>query len=224
MLREVKYQSVKTRKVLRKNLQAYDRKRGNMKRRLEKEFIDHGIATIPCKVNGIDDIISPYSVAGYESLNSEFVEYVNDIADLIPKEYPIVLSIVGHKFTKAEQETIVRTVEDDFAYDLGTVEEENKYHLRVFLWMVAGILLSGVMLTVFEWWATAPLELLFVFFWFFADTFVDYLFIEGRQHRKQRLNAAQLACMKVEFSEEYDELDYSEEEAEKIFDEMYHKA
>lgn len=215
---------MKSRNIKRKNLQAYNRKSGNLKKRLEKEFIDHGIATIPCKVSGIDDIISPYSVPGYESLNSEFVDYINDIADLVPKEYPIVLAIVGQKFTKEEQETIRNTIEDDFAYDLGSVEEENKYHLKVFWWMAAGILLSGIMLTVFERWSTVPLELLFVFFWFFADTFVDYLFIEGRQLRQQQLKAARLACLKVEFSEEYDEDDYTEEEAEEILNELYHES
>ena len=216
---------MKLRNIKRRNLQAYDRKSGNLEKRLEKEFIDHGIATIPCKVSGTDDIISPYSVKGYdESLNSEFVEYVNDIADLVPEEYPIVLSIVGQKFTKEDQNTIKNTIEDDFAYDLGAVEKENKYHQKVFWWMVAGILLSGIMLTVFDWLETVSLELLFVFFWFFADTFVDYLLLEGRQLRKQQLKAARLACLRVEFSEEYDEEDYTEEEAEEIRNELYHES
>ena len=214
---------MKSQRIKQRNLQAYDRKSGNLEKRLEKDYIDHGIATIPCKISGFDDVISPYSVKGYESLNSEFVEYVNDIADLVPEEYPIVLSIVGQEFTGEEQETIKSTIEDDFAYDLGSVEEENKYHRKVFWGMVAGILLSGIMLTVFTWWDTVPLELLFVFFWFFADTFFDYLLLEGRQLRKQQLKAARLACLKVEFSAEYDEEDYSEEEAEEIRNELYHE-
>ena len=44
--------------------------------------------------------------------------------------------------------------------------------------------------------------------------------IEGRSLRKQRINAARLACLKVEFSEEYDESDYSESEARDIFDSL----
>ena len=212
---------MKNRKTKQRNLQAYDRKSGNLGKRLERDYIDHGIATIPCRISGFDDIISPYSVHGYESLNSEFVEYVNSIADLVPEEYPIVLSIVGQKFTGEEQETIKSTIEDDFAYDLGSVENENKYHQKVFWWMTAGIVLSGVMLTVFDWWETAPLELLFVFFWFFADTVFDYLFLEGRQLRKQQRKAARLACLKVEFSEEYDEEDYTEAEAEAILNGLY---
>ena len=54
--------------IKQRNLQAYDRKSGNLEKRLEKDYIDHGIATIPCKISGFDDVISPYSVKGYESL------------------------------------------------------------------------------------------------------------------------------------------------------------
>ncbi len=211
-------------KQFRKNIRAYNRKKSGLERRLEKEFLDHGIATIPCKVSGVDDVISTYSVVAYESLSSDFVEYVNDIVDSVPEEYPIVLSIVGHKFTKEEQTTIRTTIEDDFAYDLGAVEKENKKHLKIFLGMLAGLVVSSVMLTVFNWWSEIPTELLFVFFWFFAETLADYLFLGGRQLRKERLKAARLACLRVEFSEEYDESDYSEEEAEQIFDELYSDA
>ena len=222
-MRGVKYQFMKLQNIKRRNIQAYDRKSGNLEKRLEKDYIDHGIATIPCKISGFDDIISPYSVKGYESLNSEFVEYVNGIADLVPEEYPIVLSIVGQKFTREEQETIKSTIEDDFAYDLGSVEEENKYRRRVFIWMTVGLALSCILLAVLKWQESIQLELLFVVFWFCADVFVDYLLIEGWQLKKRRIRAARLACLKVEFSEEYDEEDYTEEEAEEIRNELYHE-
>ena len=213
---------MKNRKQIYKNYQVYSQKRSNLEKRLEDEYLDHGIATIPCKVSEMDEIISSYSVAGYESLNSSFVEYVGDIVDVVPDFYPIVLSIVGKKFTKEEQNVIRSTIEDDFAYDLGIVEKENRHHLKVFLWMAAGLALTSILLSVFNWWGTLPTELLFVFFWFFAATFVDYLLREGRELRKQRIKAARLACLRVEFSEEYDESDYSEREAEEFFKDLYH--
>lgn len=135
-----------------------------------------------------------------------------------------MLSIVGHKFTPQEQETIRSTIEYDFAYNLGYVEEENKHHFRIFIGMTAGLVLTSIMLTVFNWWGTIPKELLFVFFWFFADMFVNYLLLEGRHLRMQRIKAARLACIKTVFSEEYDERDYSEEEAEKVFNDLYNNA
>lgn len=214
---------MKDRKQIRKLLHTYNRKTSNLEKRLEDEFLDHGIATIPCKVSGIEDIISPYSVKGYESLNSDFVEYIEGIVEYVPEEYPVVLSIVGHIFTEEEQETIRTTIEDDFAYNLGSIEEENKHHFRVFVGMVLGLILTGILLNIFERWETMPKELLFVFFWFFADTFVDYLLLGGRELRKQRIKAARLACIRVEFSEEYDDQDYSEEEAAEIIDDVYQR-
>lgn len=215
---------MKNRKQLRKLYQAYNHKKSNIETRLQNEFIDHGIATIPCKVNGIEDIISPFSVSGYESLNGSFIEYISGIIDVVPDYCPIVLSIVGHKFTEKQQSIIRSTIVDDCAYALGSVEKENRHHLRIFLWMAVGLILSCILLTIFKWQESIQLELLFVVFWFCADVFVDYLLIEGRQLKKQRIRAARLACLKVAFSEEYDERDYSEEEAEEIRNELYHES
>lgn len=214
---------MKDRKRIRQNIKIYDRKRSNLEKRLEQEFLDHGIATIPCNVGGMDDIISGYSVEGYESLDSGFVEYINDIVDLVPDEYPIVISIVGHNFTAKEQETIRNTIEADFDYDLGHVEKENHHHMKIFWWMLVGLVITGIILMLLDRWDTIPKELLFVFFWFFADTFVDYLLLGGRELRKQRIKAARLACISVIFSEKYNEEDYSEDEAEEIYDSLYSK-
>ena len=207
-------------KQIRKNYKAYSRKKSHIEARLNEEFIDHGIATIPCKVGGMDDIISPYSVPGYETLDSGFVEYISGTVDCVPDYYPVVLNIVGHKFTEDEQEIIKSTIEDDLAYNLGTVEKENKSHIILFICMAIGLILTSIMISIFKWWSEIPIEMLFVFFWFFADTVVSYLLIEGWQFHKQRLRAARLACMQVIFSEEYDESDYSETEAKEIIDKI----
>lgn len=137
------------RKQFRKLYQAYNHKKSNIEARLKNEFIDHGIATIPCKVNDIEDIISPFSVPGYESLNGSFVEYIRGIADVVPDYCPIVLSIVGHKFTEEQQNVIRSTIVDDCSYSLGSVEKENRYHLRVFLWMAVGLVLSCILLPIY---------------------------------------------------------------------------
>ena len=215
---------MKNRKQIWKNYQVYDKKRSHLEKRLESEFLDHGIVTIPCKVDGIDDILSPYSVEGYESLSGEFVEYINSIVDVVPDYFPIVLSIVGHKFSPDKQKIIRNIIEDDFAYALGAVEKENKHHLLTFLCMAAGLAIVSAMLAIFEWWGQLPMEFLFVFFWFFADVFIGYLLLDGRQLRKQRLKAARLACIKVTFSEKYDERDYSESEAKEFFDTLYRES
>lgn len=212
---------MENREQLRKVYKAYNNKKSNIETRLRNEYIDQGIATIPCNVNSIEDIISPYSVPGYESLNGSFIEYISGIVDAVPDYCPIVLSIVGHKFTEEQQNIIKNTIVDDCAYALGSVEKENRHHLNIFLLMASGLVLSCILLAVLKWQESIQMELLFVLFWFCADVFVDYLLIEGSQLKKQRIRAARLACLKVEFSEEYDDRDYSEHEVEEILSEQY---
>lgn len=214
---------IKTKKQIRQNLNVYKRKRGDIKKRIERDFVDHGIATIPCKVNGIEDIISGYSVEGYESLNSEFISYIKDIADIIPEKYPIVLSIVGGKFTKEEQEIIKGTIEGEAAYGLGIAEKNNKHLLKMGFGMVVGTVIFGIAMVSLKWLPELPQEILNVVFWVFSWTLVEYVVFEAVEHARQRRRAARLACITVEFSEKYDDSDYSEHEAQKIFQDLNDK-
>ena len=212
---------IKRQRLNKANILAYKRKRSDVEKRLEKEFLDHGIATIPCKVSGMEDIISSYSVPGYESLDSGFVEYLNSIIELIPEEYPIVLNIVGTKFTEKEQEIIRGTIEYDVAYDLGEAERESKNLLKMKVIMVVGTIITGIIIALFDWWDAISTEIQYIFFWFFAYTLIEFIFIEGRDLRKQRLRAARRACISVVFSEEFDEADYSDKEAKEFIDELH---
>lgn len=215
---------LKNREQIRKNLQVYDHKRSNIGKRVEAEYIDHGIATIPCKVSDIDEIISSYSVPGYESLESDFVDYLNGIVDFVPEQYPIVLSIVGKKFTEEEQRAIKSTIESDLAYNLGAVEKESSHLMKMFIIMIIGTILSGMMISVFDWWSALPMETLYIFFWFFAYTIVEYIFLDGRDLKKRRIRAARLSCLQIVFSEEYNECEYSAEEAKEILEGLQNKS
>ena len=212
---------IKRQRINKANILAYKRKRSDAEKRLEKEFIDHGIATIPCKVSGIEDIISSYSVPGYESLDSGFVEYLNSIIELIPEEYPIVLNIVGNKFTEKEQEIIRGTIEYDVAYDLGEAEKESMNLLKMKVIMVVGTIITGIIIAIFDRWDDISTEIQYIFFWFFAYTLIEYIFLDGRDLKKQRIKAARRACISVVFSEEYDDEDYSDKEAREFIDDLH---
>ena len=212
---------IKRQRINKANILAYKRKRSDVKKRLENEFLDHGIATIPCKVSGIEDIISSYSVPGYESLDSGFVEYLNSIIEIIPEAYPIVLNIVGTKFTEKEQEIIRETIEYDVAYDLGEAERENRNLLEMKVVMVVGTIITGIIIAIFDQWDAISTEIQYIFFWFFAYTLVEFIFIEGRDLKRQRIRAARRACISVVFSEEYDEGEYSDKEASEFIDGLH---
>ena len=52
-----------------KKLEEFYKKKSDLKQRLQKDLIRNGIAHLPCKVSGVDDILSKFSTPGIESLD-----------------------------------------------------------------------------------------------------------------------------------------------------------
>ena len=178
-------------------------KKSHLESRLKKDLIRDGIAYLPCKVSGIDDILSKFSTSGIESLDGEFTDALLNTVDCIPQEYPLVLEIHGPKFTEKEKEMITETIISDADYMLGKTEAENRHHRRVFWGMVAGTVGSGILLGVIKQFIDeVPLEFFYVLFWLFADALVRYLFIEHGDYKNDKIRAGRIASMKVEFVEE----------------------
>lgn len=179
-------------------------KKSYLDRRLQKEVMEDGIAYVPCRVDGISDIISKFSTKDCESLDGEFVDYLLDFIDCIPEEYPVVLEVHGPKFTDEEKKLITETIESDTDYMLGKTEAENRHHRRVFFWMAVGTIGSGFLLAVIKKFISdeIPVEFFYVLFWLFADEFVRYLFIENSTYKDDKIRAGRIASMKVEFVEE----------------------
>ena len=165
-------------------------------------------------------MISPYSVEGYETLNTEFSDYLKTTAEVTPPECPLVLNIIGDCLSQEEKNTIEEVIRDDLAYNLGIVEKEEKRHTQIFCFMFIGLLLSGILL-----WFTKALEdevreLFFILFYFMGDTLCDYIFLTGHDLRQNRRLAGRLASIKVVFSESYEAPNYTESEVDKLYSEI----
>lgn len=185
------------------NKKRFLEKKSFLNYRLNKEVLRDGIAYIPCHVENMEDIISKYSVRGNESLNSEFVDYFTDFVECIPIKYPVVLKIYGPKFTEEEKKIIVDTIALDGDYNLGKTIQDNRHHRLVFVEMVVGTVISGILLALLgKYLESVPQEFFYVIFWLFADALVSYVFIERWDHRNERSVAGRLASVKVEFVED----------------------
>ena len=123
----------------RSNREEYYNKKSQLINRLNKDVIRNGTAYLSCKIEGLDDILSKFSVKGIESLNGEFKDELLSFVDCIPQEYPLVLEIHGPKFTDEEKEMITEAVISDADYLLGKTEAENRHHRKVF-WLFADAL------------------------------------------------------------------------------------
>ena len=203
-----------------RNIQTFSKRKSRIKARLDQDFIDGGIATIPCRIESCEDVISSYSVKNYETLNPAFTEYVQDAVSVIPSEYPVVLDLINSSLTEEEKKTIEETIRDDFAYALGYQEAQLKHHEKMFCIIMAGLIISIILLTILQQAAEIPRELIFVLFWFTADTILDYVFFTGNDLRTEHILAGRLACVKVIFSEKFDESGYTKAEEEEIIKEM----
>lgn len=198
----------------------FESRKGQMDDLLKRDFINNGIATFPIKISSYDDVIHPLSVRRYETLNPDFKDFVELGAGVIPPDCPIVLNIIEDCLTEEERKTIVATIEEYYAYNLGMVEKEERRHTKRFLIMTVGLLLSAFLLWLSEGLDEIPRELFFVLFWFMGDTLCDYILLTGHDLRRDRRAAGQLASIKVTFSKSFDESDYTKEEVDKLYSEI----
>ena len=198
----------------------FESRKGQMDDLLKRDFINNGIATFPIKISSYYDVIHPLSVLRYETLNPDFKDLVELSAGVIPPDCPIVLNIIEDCLTEEERKTIVATIEEYYAYNLGMVEKEERRHTKRFLIMTVGLILSAFLLWLSEGLDEIPRELFFVLFWFMGDTLCDYILLTGHDLRRDRRAAGQLASIKVTFSKSFDESDYTKEEVNKLYSEI----
>lgn len=198
----------------------FEARKGHLDYRVQRDFVRNGIATIPCRISDYGDVISSYSVDGCETLNTEFTDYLKSTADVTPPECPLVLNIISDCLSPNEKKVIEKTILDDFAYDLGMVEKEEKRHTRIFYLMFFGLLISGILLWLSESLAEVPREMFFVMFWFMGDTLCDYVFLTGHDLRRDRRLAGRLASIKIVFSNDYEDPYFSESDTVRLYSEI----
>ena len=198
----------------------FESRKGQMDELLHRDFINNGIATFPCKISSYYDIIHPFSVRRYETLNQEFADFLELGASVVPPECPIVVNIIEDCLTDEERETIVAVVREYYAYKLGLVEKDGKRHTKRFVIMTVGLVVASFLLWLSEGLDEISRELFFVLFWFMGDTLCDYILLTGHDLRRDRRAAGQLASVKVTFSSSFDESDYTKEEVEKLHSEI----
>ena len=206
--------------VKRNIVRLFELRKAHLDYRINRDYVRNGIATIPCRISGYNDIISPFSVTGCESLTPDFFDYLTASADVTPAECPLVLNIIGGSLSAEEKESIEKIVRDDLAYELGIVEKEEKRHTRTFILMFAGMLISGLLLWLTESMESPPRELLYILFWFMGESICDYIFLTGYELRKKRRLSGRLASIKVVFSDSYTAPNYTDKDVDQLYCEI----
>ena len=198
----------------------FDRKKSHLDSRIKRDYVKNGIATIFCQISDYHDVITAYSVKDHETVNLDFIEYIRGAAAVIPEKCPLVLNIIEDCLSKEEQETIRQVIRDDFAYDFGMAEQEENRQWYMFIGMLIGTIVGGILLWLTETLDEVPREVFFVLFWFAGDRMFEYMFLTGRELRQEKRLAGRLASIKVIFSKTYEEPNYTEQELDKLYTEI----
>ncbi|MBQ7493498.1 MAG: hypothetical protein IJT47_03615 [Selenomonadaceae bacterium] len=201
-------------------IRLFERKKSRIDSRIKRDYIENGIATVHCCISDYNDIINTYSAKDQESLNPNFVDYLQDAAGPIPDECPLVLNVIGNCLSADEKKIIAEIIRDDFFYRLGRVEREQEREFRLFIFMLVGLIVSGILLWLTVSLDEVPREIFIVFFWFFGDRMFEYLFITERELRQEQRLAGRLASIKVIFSDTYEKPHYTEEQINKLYAEL----
>lgn len=186
-------------------------------------YVERGLAYISCNVNGYYDIIDRYSVKGYEWIEESFARFVEENAIYIPPEYPIVLEICGHRFTKEQQTCIEETILDYYALKMGDVQMSIQNNNRRILFLFLLALVFAIFLYVVLMLPHIPKvlsEAVFVLFWMALWDATEFFFVDGRDLQEEKLEAAQLASMAVTFYEKFEDGPAEPEVVQQIMEEM----
>lgn len=190
-------------KRIKKRLKKYRHAQFDYSKYVKEFYVEDGNAYISCKVNSIDDIISSYSIKGYEWINKDFADYLEENAYYIPVEYPVIIEICGHHFEPGEQELIRRVIKDYFGLKLGDknidldINSEKSSLLLLFGIFSLGLVIFLSMYNVIS----LMMEIGFISLWFFLWEWADLAIIDRYDLLSDKIDAGQLASVKVIFNE-----------------------
>ena len=209
---------------LKKNLRGFQKKRVDLDRFVRDFYVENGLAYISCNVNEYCDVIDRYSVSGYEMLEPGLAGYIEQSANYIPVEYPILLEICGCRFSGKQKDTIEKTVADYYALKMGDSQMElDKNRQDIVLISVLTVIMALVY-AVLSFIPEVPAvirETLTIIFWVFLWTLVDAVVFRRRDMKTARTEAAQLASMKVVFKEKFEDALVKPEEEKAIIKEVF---
>ena len=188
---------------LRENLKKFSKKSIDLDKFVKDIYVDNGLAYISCNVTGYYDIIDRLSVDGYEWINGHFARFVEQNANYIPTEYPIVLEICGHRFTEKQQDTIEETIADYYALKMGDTQMAlEKNRSRAIFLVILAVIFAGMVFVSSRFSGgilNVIVEVVFILFWVFVWELTDCLIFDRRDLKEARTEAAQLASVKVTF-------------------------
>lgn len=169
---------------------------------IEKNYIRaDGKAVIPIYLKSVDDIYMKHDFKRLV-LSDAIVDYIEEVASIIPFKYDIVLEFHCPKIEEWEQNKIRKVVRNNFGMDIDDVDYEN----RMNAWVATGLTLLGILLLVigYSWEIFAQSviqEIIFIIGWVLVWDMLEAILFDNNKRKIKRLNKLQLYDSRIEFIE-----------------------
>lgn len=191
------------------------------KKDIQEKIISDGVAHLTFRVSGMDDLIHPYSVPGYEYLSGKLVGFLDTFRMLLPEKLPIVLEITGKQFADTEREMLDKTIWRHYGLILSEASRNlKKIKWRIFVYVILMILSSSLILLASDATNEVITNYAAVLFWFFGYRVFIHLILDYQPLYKDYQWYRRLSSLKLIFPDDTEQ----SVDAEQVSKETIHYA
>lgn len=170
---------------------------------INKKILVDETAHISYSAAGMEDIIHPYSISGYEYLSGGFVEFLDRFKAIIPKKTPIVLEISGNQFDRTEKETIDKAICMHYGLYLSEAALNlKKIRIKLILYIIFMLFSSSLLFAVSDISSEVVTNYAYVLFWFFGYRVFTHLILDYKPIYKEYQWYRKLYALKLVFADD----------------------
>ena len=178
-------------------------KKFNAYQYIQKNYIQDGRnAVIPLSVKKVEDFYHPFDPK-QETLKEEVINYIDNIANVIPLECQITLEIKTKQMTKEEEQKVKEAFKAHYGLRLQTASITVKANYIKVLWLA----ILGLLIMIFYYYfylktfhgSNPWVEILDIVGWVSWWEAIDIFLFENSKSKAEKLNMKQLYDAKVSF-------------------------
>ncbi len=166
---------------------------------VEKNYIQHGKAVIPVKLDKIEDLYMKHDYKQME-LSDSVCDYIEEIAYIIPIQKDIVLEIHCPEISEETQERAKKAIKNNYAMEI----DDNDYDMSVVNKKSLGLAIVGIILLIVQCLLERFLgevisNFLCVIWWVAIWDMIELQILDNEEIKWKRLNNLQLYDSVIKF-------------------------
>ena len=166
---------------------------------LNKHYVEHGKAVIPILLEDINDLYMKHDYKKLE-MSNKILEYVEEVADMVPMDMDIVLEVHCPKVDEQQQEKMAKVMKNNFAMEMDDADfEVSRINRKAIIYAVAGLIILAFNLILEEYIGAVLSNFICVIWWVAIWDMAELLTMEKPEWKWKRLNYQQLYDSQITF-------------------------